>query len=401
MNEAEPTYFTYKLDVNQHNVSRKFIYTENAGYFVLNNYSKSIHKYFSQEDEDLSAYRSVVVSNPENKVISFAPPKSMMLPNFVRLYENDPMQNNIVNDLIEGVMINLFYDQRLLKWEIATKSGVTGNYQFHKTSPKNKTFRRMFLDIFRCGKDEDICDIAYLENLPKNYSYSFVMQHKENHIISPVETSRLYLVAVYDIHDDNRATYIPATIYEEWSIFNNVRGIIDFPKRHSMSDFYDIKEKMYSIHNDVNFMGVMITNKRTGDTAVIYNKAYVDFKETIKNDPQTQYQYLCICRANKINEFLGYYPWHKKHVHDFYRLYGDLITNVYKSYVDYYIKKRRENISPKYMPHIYKLHHEIYLPSLSFSLPVVIKRGIVKYYFDKMEPRELLYHLYYDRRSIV
>lgn len=400
MIEAEPTYFTYKLDVNLDKVARKYIYTENTGYFVLNNYSRFVNKYFSLENQELRAYRSVVVSNPENKVVCFAPPKSMVFPNFARLYENDPMESNIVNDIIEGIMINLFYDTRLSKWEIATKSGVTGKYQFHKTSTKNKTFRRMFLDIFQCGKDEDIQDVAYLENLPKNYSYSFVMQHKENPIIFPVEISRLYLVAVYDVHSDNRVTYIPATVYEEWSIFNNIRGIIDFPKRHIISDFYEIKEKMGSIHNDVCVTGVVITNKKTGDTAFIYNKTYIDFKDAVKNDPQTQYQYLCVCRANKITEYISYFPWHKKHMFDFITTYNNLVKNVYNSYVDYYIKRRRNNISPKYMPHIYKLHHEIYLPSLSFTLPVVISRGIVKYYFDKMEPREILYHLYYNHRSI-
>jgi hypothetical protein len=400
MNEYEPRHSIYKIDVNLDKVLRKYIYTEDAGYFVLNNYRKYIHKYFSAEEQDLSMYRSVVVSNPENKILCFSSPKSMIFPNFIRLYANYPIEKMIINDIIEGVMINLFYDPRLSKWEIATKSGVTGKYQFHNTKTKRKTFRRMFLDIFRCGKDEDIKDIAYLENLPKNYCYSFVMQHKENPIISPVEISKLYLVAIYAIEDDNRAIYIPATVYEDWCMFKSIRGIVDFPKRHTIKDYYEIKEKMGSIHNDASFMGVMITNNSTGERAAIYNKTYVDFKDSIKNDPQTQYQYLCICRTNKINSFIAYFPWHKKHIHDFYAIYNDLITNVHKSYVDHYIKKSGTEISLKYWPHIYKLHHEIYLPSLSVSHNIVIKRPIVKYYFDKMEPRELLYHLYYDRRTI-
>jgi hypothetical protein len=99
----------------------------------------------------------------------------------------------------------------------------------------------------------------------------------------------------------------------------------------------------------------------------------------------------------------------------FSKQYQDFITNVHQSYFSYYVKKEGVPIAKKYFIHASKIHHQIYLPSLSNSKPiydlsgtllspiaekVVITRKIVKQYFDDMNPSENLYYLHYDKRQV-
>jgi hypothetical protein len=51
------------------------------------------------------------------------------------------------------------------------------------------------------------------------------------------------------------------------------------------------------------------------------------------------------------------------------------------------------------MPHIYRIHHNVYLPSLNDETPKVITIGEVYTYFDNIDIGELLYALNYDNRK--
>jgi hypothetical protein len=293
-------------------------------------------------------------------------------------------------------MVNLFYDDRLDLWEIATKSAIGGNYCYQGKTEK-KTFRRMFLDVFRCDKKQDVNDIAFLENLSRNYCYSFVLQHPCNKILAPITDKKLYLVAVYDIHDDNRATYIPATVYEEWSVFKNVVGIINFPQRYEFTNFRELEHDVVSAQNSPFSIGKMIHNVETGERTYLKNPGRVNAQKN--GNAQYYYQYLCICRTNKLFDFLQYYPKFVSEFRGFGIEYEAFIRGVYNSYIDYYIAQTGSSISEKFLPHIKMIHKTIYLPSIKYGKRR-INKSTVKDYFNKMEPRELLYHLNYDRRLL-
>jgi hypothetical protein len=62
------------------------------------------------------------------------------------------------------------------------------------------------------------------------------------------------------------------------------------------------------------------------------------------------------------------------------------------------------DIEPKYFTHIYKIHHEIYLPSISNKkinekVQKIYRKTVLKY-FDNMDPRELLFILSSDKRDL-
>jgi hypothetical protein len=69
------------------------------------------------------------------------------------------------------------------------------------------------------------------------------------------------------------------------------------------------------------------------------------------------------------------------------------VTNTHQSYLSYYIKKEGKQISQKYFPVIYKLHHEIYLPALSSEEKIIMKKAEVRKGLLTFAPSYLFYYL--------
>ena len=141
-------------------------------------------------------------------------------------------------------------------------------------------------------------------------------------------------------------------------------------------------------------------NIGTGERALMENPNYKYMKLLRGNNPNLQYQYLCLRRTHKVKEFLNFFPQYKNLFHKFFEDYNNFVTNVHLSYLTYYVQKQEIQISKKFFPHIYKIHHQLFLPSVQTETPLIIRRKVVLEYFDAMEPREILYHLNYDKRML-
>ena len=98
------------------------------------------------------------------------------------------------------------------------------------------------------------------------------------------------------------------------------------------------------------------------------------------------------------------FPKHKKAFYTIQDDYEYFISTIHELYCLCYVYKsmNTEDIESIYFTHIYKLHHEVYLPSLSrkkTQKPQKIYRKTVRKYFDSMEPRELLFIMSSDKRD--
>jgi len=132
--------------------------------------------------------RSVVV-NASKKIVSFSPPKCISYEEFL---EKNPFydDNIIVEELVEGTMVQLFWDSYDCKWEIATKGSIGG---YNTNTFTKVSFRDMFFDALKEVK-------LTLNNFNHKYCYSFVLQHPKNQIVFDIVKPQLYLLYVYNIH---------------------------------------------------------------------------------------------------------------------------------------------------------------------------------------------------------
>jgi len=461
--EQNYEYVSYTMDTTGYNTDK--IKTKNYvnplnnnAYTILNNDSSCI----TFDDDELRKYRSVVLATEtetDNKsILCFSPPNSIPLDNFKEKYPDDsPAIDDVyANEIMEGTMINLFFDGRTIEsttnsgaseacngfWDISSRGAIGGNYWYYRTqylleeqenepvqteyaeprkqsSQQQMTFRQMFMDAMKNDQQQDLNTMPILEYLPKNYCYSFVLQHPDNHIVLPINEPHLFLVAVYEIVDACTVKFVPPHIYETWSVFTD--STIEFPKKYELTTYKELEDAYGSIHSDYSSMGVMFTNVRTGERAALSNPVYEEIKKLRGNNPNLQYQYFCLLRSGQVDKFLEYFPTYKKVFMQFSKQYQDFITNVHQSYFSYYVKKEGVPIAKKYFIHASKIHHQIYLPSLNNSNnnnkpvydlsgtlltqqlhveKVIITRKIVKQHFDDMSPSENLYYLHYDKRQV-
>lgn len=391
---------TYQLDPNttSNKIIKKSIRGYYSDYYVLNYDKFGMH--FNEESKELSMYRSVVFSNPEKKLLSFSPVMSISTSVFMNKYPNINY-DIIIQEYMEGVMINLFYDYRVNKWVISTKGGIGGKYAFGNEKPESirDTFYEMFLDALRANKDESLNHLEMLECFPKCMSYTFILQHPKNVISVPVSKPRLVLISVYLINrEKNQADFIPCVFYEKWPEFNT--GIIEFPKQTAFQDYMEMFRKNTEHGSGT---GYILTNVQNGDRCRIKSYNHNILRQMTRVNAEIHYQYFCIRRIGKLTEYIKSFSHHKKIFHLIEEDYENLITKIHDLYCGVYIYKTidSDNVEIEYFTHIYKLHHNVYLPSIKIKgvggLRKVYKKTVRKY-FDAMEPRELLFILSADKR---
>lgn len=360
-------------------------------------------------------YRSVLLS-ASGRPLAFAPVHALPFEQFT---EKHPVVHGDIQitQTIEGTMILLFYNPEESIWEIATKSAVGGNYWFYRTqyfdetpkteSPKQKTFREMFLEALSPGNGpiSSLDEIPFVQALSKELSYCFVLQHPENPIVQRHDQPSVWLVALFKIEpciptDESRSHYrianLPQSSFSSYvPALKTMPGIVRLPAIYHFPDETALSDL---VSETVDFpasteMGWMITHFGTGERTSFEYPEYTRLRELRGNHPNLQYQYLVLLRLGKIAEFLSQFPEYRSLFTRFYLQYHDFITQIHTAYVKHYILKDPTPIPKKYFVHICRIHKTIYLPSLATE-KIIIRHHIVRQYVDALEPREILYSLH-------
>ena len=346
-------------------------------------------------DETLEYYgicRSIVI-NSKNKVVSFAPTKSIKSDTFMNTFPNKT-EHLIAQEFVEGTMINVFWDQDIETtggWEISTKNIVGANTSFFK-GDKYKTFKEMFLEALSLNN-------LILDVLSKQFCYTFVFQHPNNRIVIPITQPQLYLVAVYQIINviDDKNNDFNNQLKNVFIYNCNLEAIklygiwswtgIKFPKIYKDWDNYDDLINNYaSINTPYDIQGVVIYNSLTNKRCKFRNPNYEIVKKLRGNQPKLQYQYLILQKDEKIQNYLNYYPEHYDEFIIINNKINLLIKDLYNNYVNYYIKK--DYITPfKYKTHMFNLHN-IYKTELKPTNLYVTISTVTKYMND-LHPSQL------------
>jgi hypothetical protein len=337
-------------------------------------------------------YHSVILDNDSNKILSYAPPKPIEKTADVHL-DNKPLY---VNEYIEGTFIHLFYDERISSWEIATKRAVGGNYTFyHIPDIDSLTYRQMFIEACGFPKSTPLIEIPFLLDLQKNRCYGFVLQHPSNHIVLSVLYPKLFIVSIYEIKD-NLVTYISPDEYLGDPIFKNYN--IYYPLKYDLEKISvnELCKIHSSIHTPLITMGIMLIDLSTGKNYAVINPNYTEMAILRGNHPNIQYQYLCLQRIHRLNDFLRFFPQYTNEFLKYKNQYEQFIVNVHQSYLSYYVKKEGVVISPKYFPTIYNIHHSIFIPSIASKNKIIVRKKVVKEYMDTLDPAKILFLLNYD-----
>lgn len=391
--------YTVELDpyINVKNagvIRKDIISKDNSNYYILK-YDKEM----IIDNNEIKNYRSVIfkIFTDGNKLLCYSLPKSINFQQFINNNQDINNDNIIITEIIEGTMINLFYDNYENKWQLSSKGSVGCDYFFYRNGYDKKmkkedqlTFKQM---VLKCLRTDSLDIITNL--LPKDYCYNFVLQHPDNHIVLNIKEPQLYLTSVWRIMD-KKTVYIPQTefMHSEWA--KSLYDLIYFPKIYDKKDNYDEMNNSYINENCQLIVGLMYMNIETGDRCSIIHSNYKKMKELRGNNPNLQYQYLCLRKIKKVKEFLGYFPQYNELFLNFFNEYKNFLKALHQSYLNLYIKKNiSTEINNKYMYHIRKLHN-IYITSLQTEKKIMNKNAVYEY-FETYDPIQQLYYINYNQ----
>jgi hypothetical protein len=380
-----------------------------TGMYSIIKYDKQAYGLIQDDYNTIGLLRSVVVDD-EGRIVAFSPPKSLIITkeredHFNKNNIMSPMEDDddkIINtnewyaeEFVEGTMINLFYSEKGEAWEIATKSTVGGNVTFF--SPKNPkenievrdkdTFRNMFFET--CTK----LGFKY-ENLPKEFMYSFVLQHPKNRIVLPINEGALYIIGVYSINQDTLEV-----------LQLNAKGVVDkycdnrvLRPKALTCDNYSISgltNEYASMNSSFDIMGVVFNNMITGERMKIRNPNYEMVKNMKGNEQKLQLQYLTLRHGGRIADYLKCYPEYKSDFGVFRAQVHAFTNSLHQNYIDCYVfkKKKFDEFPKQYKKHMFALHKK-YIEELR-ELKGSVTFNYVVVYVNGLRPADLLYSLNY------
>jgi len=402
---------------------------------------------------DPAIYNSVVLDASTHEVYAFSPPKSASLDTFIHTVsggtgenkENKTvdLQRTIVSEIIEGTMVNLWYDRKVKKWEISTKTAVGGGYTYvrdhrmddvdpfkHATGngtfscvPGYMNFLQMFVEALVMSSEPSGVGMeahgkpfswetysGQLNKLlnqwrwSKRYCYSFVLQHPHNRLVLNVTVPRVALVAVYRKQEDRRprrqakhSVVIEAVdprIFKDWECFRHAVGVF-FPAMlySGCGSYADLLRPYYSIHSPIDQVGhgIMLYDVVTGIRAKVTSAVYREYKEKCGIPSNLLFQYTCLNHTGKVDKFLQCFPFYTGAFDTYKTIYHSLMFNLYESYVLRYRMTASTPISPRFLPHVDYLYYHVYLPEKAAAKkrggrPLGITLTKIREYLDGLHP---------------
>ena len=358
--------------------------------------------------------RSIVL-DCNGKIMAYSPPKCVV-PSADELNSRFSDANIIVEEFVEGTMINVFYhrpngQEDGAGWDLATKSCVGGNIVFHSVQPKpdtaanpaeepvqpaeeKKTFRRMFLECMNVvGLDFDA--------LCKDCSYSFVMQHPNNHIVRQINVPALYLIAVYKA--DNENLNVEEQCRDEHlariNVANTEGTLVQLPHRFDGPGLAELQELYASLNAPYDFPGLVCREKSTGARFKFRNPNYERIKNLHGSEPKLQFQYLSLRQQGKVKQYLNLHPEHRAAFQKFRDQMHAYTNQLFANYIGCYVRKERPfaEYPAEFKTHMFRLHEQ-YLKELR-EKKEHITLGKTIAYMNGLFPSHQIYALNYGVRK--
>lgn len=394
-----------------------------SGVFYTLKYDRA--KLTEEQYDTMGRFRSVVLAS-NGDICCIAPPKMMKIKDDVKSLPVNSVAGNLsAEELVEGIMVNLFWraSENGGKWYIATKSCVgevsydhivesQAEVQAQTETPavedgNRATFQRLNVqEVLR----RRICDVfsvlpGGLDTVPKEYCYSFVVQHPKNQIVNVITVPKLYLVAVYKLSAATESVGVNAIRIDRDIFSANFGGSVSHMPSgltciadtdangvsndsaatatftpHTVDDYCTMYASMDT--RSISLPGVVFVDKDTGFCYKKRNPKYESVKKRKGMEQKLMAQYLQLRKDHGIDEYLKYHPQHSRAFRQFRDRLHDYTQRLYDAYILHYVKKDAKPLKDydrELKTHMYKLHYDVYLTTMKESGAFVTKHTVINY----------------------
>lgn len=298
-------------------------------------------------------FRSVIWDTQRNRPVSVAPQRSSSLPIQRPLPQSGEEEGWVCEEFLDGFMIQCFRkveagaetQSSLLPIHIATRSKINASGTFYSS----KTFRELFLEAYGDGRDLsaeivpfDVADTAAAIAV----SYSFLVQHAENRIVSPVTSPRAVLV--------QRVAVMPCgsiIVEDHLPHITRIPGIL--------TGEGTLEERLNALFSSMqwSFQGVVIKDE-LGNRWKFRSYKYMQVKSLRGNYPDTLNRYAYLYTQNLIETYLTYYPEDAFSFSFQSVCLQQIVAQLHRIYVEIHVRKQLalDAVDKMYHPHLYHLH---------------------------------------------
>ncbi len=308
--------------------------------------------------ETIGLYRSVICDLTNKKVVSFSPPKSIDMYRFKKM--NIPWNKIRVEEFVEGIMINLFWEEPTEKWQIATRSLVEGEVVLPQD---DKTIKELFFETTK------LLNIN-LDTLSKQYCYSLVLQHNSLGLITLIDGPSIYLIEAYELVNNDK-------------IAVNIVDIVDHPfktpQQYTQFESLEDAERFFRCSQDpFKIMGVVFKSGMV--RSKIRNPNFENIRLMKTNTPKLQYIYLALRQLNKVKIYLKLNSQHRK----LFNTYRDQLHNytrcLFNKYLECYVHKKKSinEYSPQFSTNMKCLHRQ-YINSIKCNKKIINFKETINY----------------------
>ena len=418
--ENQTTFHTLREWCSENGLMVHYSKTPSGTFYVLK-YDRA--KLKDHEYETVGRFRSVVFDSTGH-ICCIAPPKMLKLSDeMMTLSVNSEGGHLTSEEMVEGMMVNLFYNNGTEKWYVSTKSSVgevsfdhiqeaeaeaqvqaaTGDAGDSTTGATATAVKLNIQEVLR----RRICDILSLlpgglEAVPKQYCYSFVLQHPKNQIVNVITVPRLYLVAVYEIVRPDAGTTMVGVnaIRLDRDIFScsfggtvshmpsvltcvadeNAATVDATTTPHTVADYCRMYASMET--RSVSLPGVVFQDRDTGFCYKKRNPKYESVKKRKGIEQKLLAQYLQLRKDRAIDEYLKYHPQHSRVFNTFRERLHEYTLRLYDSYIEHYVKKNAKSLKEyerELKTHMYKIHYDIFLATMKEAGVFVTKHTVINY----------------------
>ena len=309
-----------------------------------------VMRYNREKQPDMSnplvrAFRSVVWDSTTNKPVFVAPMKSLSLSELPAEFP----PTFIVEDFIDGVMVNLFFDPYKQTWRLATRSRLDADNKFF-----DHTFAELFLPTWAAYNN----GVVGFDMLNKNLGYSFVLQHPSNRIVVPVVAPSLTCVEVSAV-DPVMLNYttMPAPV----SLMP--------PRRFnasSSSECMNVLLPHIQQFEGLRCQGAVVRDMMTGRRWKMRTNMYAAVRRMRGNHSKMEYVWFDNFKNGTLDAYLAYYPEERIKATAALSQWTKVVSETYNLYVHAFKVRDcpKDKIPVQYKGILYDLHGQ-YLSRLA------------------------------------
>jgi len=331
-------------------------------------------------------FRSVVWNTILHCPVSVAPPKTCTDAFPCSTMQEVVDKQLVCEEFLEGFMINCFHLVGEPTLFITSRSKLDATGHFYSA----KSFRQLFVEAYlnrpidSVAELEDAISTIYLGAPNKDQQevavcYSFLVQHTEHRIVSPIQQSNAQLIHTATFYEDGHFCLEQHGEPLSLSLPNDATRVTDWVHRLFQTNSWD-------------FQGVVWKDEK-GNRWRNRSEKYMAVRSLRGNYSQSIDRFVQLHSQQIVPTYLQYYPEDSIDFSFYGFLMSYIISIVYEYYIGVRVTKTMAlaDIDKMYHTHLYHLHGE-YVSSLR-PTGKKITREVVQRYFHKQAWQRLVFLL--------